>query len=654
MEAHSRFTMALQTDSSTNTSVNCFMNVEDEVEEHDNEQQESVPLVSPLSPENDKSFKSSSWITEGQRRIRSHQVQSTIQRLTFMAAMGGFLFGYDTGVISGALLPMQRRFQWKTNWEPQMIVSSTVLAAAVGAIGIGRVTATKYGRRRTIVWSAGIIGIGSIILSCAIDFWTLIIGRLIVGIGIGMASLTTPIYIAEVAPPKMRGQLVTVNALLVTFGQFGAGMVDGIFEEWMPNTGGWRWMLGLAIVPACVMLYGFITLPESPRWLAMVGQTEEAANVLKTVRDSDDDANAELVEILQSVTTLARIRENDGTTVDRDNVHPENVAPEHDYGTARLSLSSASHNDHIQNESFHQRLAIILADAPTRRALVLGCGLMVIQQLSGINTVMYFAATIYRMTGFDDTTSVWLSGFTALAQVVGIAISIMLVDRLGRRELVLGSLGAVSVSLMGLGLTFYWTRVSSELVTKSEGNCGYQPSFVWSGVTKYCYDCTSINGCGFCGGRCAPGDEQAPFSIDTCPAESDWQYDLCSNQHGWWSALFMVAYLLSFGIGMGGLPWTINSEIYHLKHRSLCVSVSTAVNWVCNLLVAATFLSLSSPSVLTIYGAFWMYGCVASAGFAWLYFALPETKGLHLEEIERLFQRDADQYNAIDNDEHEH
>ena len=437
----------------------------------------------------------SAWASEGMRRIKEEQVYRRMTLLTGTAAIGGFLFGYDTGVISGAMLPIQRAFGL-SKFQEEVVVSSTVLAAFCSSVVGGNLN-QSLGRRRCILAAAAIFTLGSVLLFGAMNYESLVLGRVVVGVGIGIASLTTPMYIAEVALPRMRGRLVTVNAFLVTLGQFTAGIIDGIFDEIAPNWG-WRVMLGLAAIPSLVMYFGFLQLPESPRWLVMQGRVEEAREALEGMRESPEEAAHELAEILESIPQKVRAQVVVPSVGDDHTAPPSSQSSSisNDPLTAAEEMSETTDYDFDGgNETFFQRITEMLSDRPTRRALVLGCGLMAIQQFSGINTVMYYAASIYEMSQFDEKTAVWLSGFTALAQVIGIGLSIYLVDFMGRRKLVLLSLLAVTISLFGLGFSFYLARVTSDPVVKSIGTqCEGRSALVWSGKTQFCYDCVSLAG----------------------------------------------------------------------------------------------------------------------------------------------------------------
>jgi len=264
-------------------------------------------------------------------------------------------------------------------------VSCTVLSAFLASLVGGSLNST-YGRRLTLLLAAGFFVFGSLILGLAWDFWSLFLGRLTLGVGIGLASLTSPLYIAEIALSRKRGKLVTLNIVLVVVGQFTAGMIDGILSN---VDEGWRFMLGLAILPSLIMFFGFLFLPESPRYLVIAGREEEALLVMKEVRYSDEEAINEIQEIKSNAKAVK--------------------AMEMAIVQYEITFSGKDASSELKwFRSMLYRVKNMISYLPTWRAMKLGCGLMLLQQLIGINTVMYYAATIYEMSGFDGKYEVYL------------------------------------------------------------------------------------------------------------------------------------------------------------------------------------------------------------------------------------------------------
>lgn len=224
--------------------------------------------------------------------------------LTLTSALGGFLFGYDTGVVSGAILEIRRTFSLSATWL-ELVVSVTIASAAISAF-IAGFLCDVLGRRPTLLISSIVFTVGAAIMGVSFYPQVLLIGRATVGVGIGMAAMAVPMYIAELAPSDSRGKLVVVNILFVTGGQFVATVVDGIFS-YMRYDIGWRFMLGLGGVPSLLMFAGFLFMPETPRWLVFHGKSEKARSVLVKIR-SRDAVNTEMFDIEKDYEEYQRSR----------------------------------------------------------------------------------------------------------------------------------------------------------------------------------------------------------------------------------------------------------------------------------------------------------------------------------------------------------
>ncbi len=524
---------------------------------------------------------------EKQAGIVSTEGKTMLVFLSCIIVLSGLLFGYDTGVVSGAMLIVKTRLNL-SNEQTELAVSITMAFAVLGCAFASK---TSIGRRPLIFTSSLIFSIGGVGMGLAPSFTALVVGRATVGLAIGIASVIAPVYLAEVAPKELRGSLTMMNTLLITVGQVLAGVVNGFLEN---VHGGWRWMFGLSAVPAVLQLFGCILLPEYPRFLLQWGRRREAEDVLKRIRGSSAILD-ELDEISFSVATSRSM------------------------GTYKLTN--------------------LITDKPVQRVLLYGCGLQALQQLVGINTVMYYSASIFSLAGFPNTLSIWLSAFTALAQSISVMLGTFLTDRMPRRKQLLLSLALVCLSLLVLGLSFFFSNISSGVVSEVDDMCHISRGILWSNApVTTCAACVSIDGCGYCSvnSSCIDLLDIAPATStdDLCQEENLFVENCPPNQFAWLSVLGMMMYVAAFGIGMSGLPWTINAEIYPLHCRTMANSISTGVNWACNVLCSATFLTIASPHVLTLYGSFWLYCGIGVIGWIGVYLTLPETSGLTLEEIE--------------------
>ncbi|KXJ09304.1 proton myo-inositol cotransporter [Exaiptasia diaphana] len=550
------------------------------------------------STDNPNSLQSDKEESSEREVLISHTRASSnfyVYLLTCFAAIGGFLFGYDTGVVSGAMLLLKTEFSLSQEWQ-ELVVSITIGTAIFGAVVAGYIT-DKLGRRPFLWICSAIFTAGAVLMAVAESRDILVLGRAIVGLGIGGASMTVPLYIAETTPASVRGKLVTMNNGFITGGQFVASIIDGIFANVHQ---GWRYMLGLAAVPSLILFIGCIFLPESPRWLIKHNHLGAARKALKKLRGT--------IHIEEEVQGIIAVCQEEET---------------------------------LATEQGKQNCVSILKDPTARRALLLGCMLQAVQQLSGINTLMYYSATIIVMSGIGtDNLAIWLAAAVAFGNFLFTIVGMFLVEKIGRRKLLLGSLALVTLSLFLIGGAFYLIDINDPKVTFHE-----QASHCTS--LDSCMQCVAKEDCGFCynqnshgyftNGSCTFTNLSSHRALSgRCSngQQAKWAYSTCPSHFAVFSFVGMILYIASFAPGMGPMPWTLNSEIFPLWARSKGIASATAVNWICNLIIALTFLNLMEW--ITRYGAFWLYGSIAFAGWVFFYFMVPETKGKSLEQLETI------------------
>ena len=326
-----------------------------------------------------------------------------------IAAIGGFLFGYDTGVIGGAMLFMQKDLGLHSHGQQQLTVAILLLGAIVGALIAGW-SADRFSRRRTKIVSGCVYVTGAVGCALALSYWQILAGRFWLGLAVGTASFVSPMYIAEMVPPRIRGATVSFNQLMVTLGILVAYIVDWGFA---PLSNNWRWMFALAVVPGAALAIGMYFMPFSPRWLVQKGREDEAREVLERYRFEDDDVDAEIDEIKEVSEKEVRLRQ--------------------------------------------------LVAKGLRRMMLVGIGLAVFQQIVGINTVIYYAPTILKFAGQQNTGALTQSVYIGCTNVFFTIVAILLLDKLGRRFFLIAGTSILTAALVGLGVFFQSKALQSSV-----------------------------------------------------------------------------------------------------------------------------------------------------------------------------------------------
>src|SRR3954452_17237474 len=397
-------------------------------------------------------------------------LQANGRRIFFFGALGGLLFGYDTGVISGAILFIKKDFGLSPFMQGA-VVACLLLGAMVGAGSAGRL-GDRGGRRRLILIAAVTFTIGAIGSAAAPTAGVLVAFRFVLGLAVGAAALVVPLYLSEIAPTEIRGAIASLNQLMITIGILVAFIVNAIFA----SSENWRAMLALAVVPSLVLLLGMLRMPETPRHLVRSDEEEEARDVLGRL-DRDDQADDEIREIRE-------VEEEEGHGGFRD-----------------------------------------LRQPWLRPALIVAIGLAGFQQLVGINTIIYYAPTTLTNVGYSDSAAIYANIVIGVLNVVMTVVAIKIVDRVGRKPMLLAGLGGMITSLAILGTTS---------LTMAEPKSASDPAAI---ITLLC----------------------------------------------------LAGFIVSFAATWGPVVWVILPEILPLSVRGTAMGVAIFLHWGANFLVAQTF-----------------------------------------------------------------
>ncbi|MDH3711570.1 MAG: sugar porter family MFS transporter [Cyclobacteriaceae bacterium] len=506
--------------------------------------------------------------------------------IALIVALGGFLMGFDASVISGVVKFIEPEFKL-TKIELGWSVASLALAATLAMLVAGPLS-DKFGRRLILKYAAILFAISAVGSALAPSFVALVVARMIGGLGVGAALIIAPMYIAEISPAHLRGRMVSFNQLnivigisvafftnylILKLGQSEAAWAQDLkFNEW-----NWRWMLGLETLPAIIYFFSLFIVPESPRWLVMQGREEEALNIMNKVSGQEQ---------------------------------------------ARLDLA-AIHESSTQ-ESGKKDLPIAELFKPAMRlVLTIGIIVAVVQQITGINSVFFYAPIIFEQSGIGTDASFVQAIFVGLTNLVFTLVAIALIDKLGRKPLLAFGVTGIAICMFVLAYGF-----NSATYTLSEGSLADLPAEIDNEQVSVLVDKTYQSDLQYKHAISdALGEEQAKqFESDLITAAIDMNPTLIL-----WGILGFVA---CFAVSIGPVMWVLFSELFPNNVRGLAISFVGLINSAISTLVQLVF-----PWELANFGSagtFLIYGVFAVIGLILILLLLPETKGKSLEELEAI------------------
>lgn len=508
-----------------------------------------------------------------------------VTRVSLIVALGGFLMGFDASVISGVIRFIEPEFNL-SKIELGWAVACLSLTATLAMIVAGPLS-DKYGRKSVLKWAAVLYAVSAIASGLAPSFIVLVLARMVAGLGVGASLIVAPMYIAEISPAKIRGKMVSFNQLNIVIGISAAFFTNYLILQLAKSDGAfaqalhfdqytWRWMLGIESLPAIIYFFLLFIVPSSPRWLAMRGENEKALAIL-TKAAGKEDATETMVAIKESL---------------KNSVKKEKVPTK---------------------ELFKPALKLVM---------LIGIVIAILQQITGINAVFFYAPMIFEQTGIGTDAAFSQAILVGLINIVFTILAMWLIDKAGRKMLLIIGFSGILISM---GMLAYSFGSATYLIDQHSISSlsTMIPGIDWSSVQGVVYN-SDISF------RAAIenliGSDLVKLHMNSIVTQA-------IHINNWFVLIGILGFVASFAISVGPVMWVLFSELFPNRVRGLAISfvgfINSAISFGVQFIFPWELQKLGNAGTFIIYGVFGLIGLIFVLIF------LPETKGKTLEELEK-------------------